>query len=423
MRIAIDARELLGRPTGVGRYLAELLACWTRSPDASRHALVLIAPNPLSDLSAGVIGRGGATVAMEVVPGSGRVGWEQGALARAAKRVGAEVLFCPGYSGPALARMPMVVAIHDVSFWAHPEWFGPREGLRRRVTTWAAARRARTVLTISEFSRDEIVRWIGIPVERIRVTPLAAGGFFDPVAYGTEADIVGDSAGGTPASDVGSTPSGAEATGATASPNGSPGPNAGTGPRSAAAPPAGTPASQALVLTVGTILPRRHVDVLLRAFARVLPNAPHARLAIVGENRTQPPQDFAALARDLGIAERVALRSYVPDAELRSLYAAARAFVFLSTYEGFGLTPLEALSAGIPTLVYDTAVSREIYGDAAARAPIGDVEAVATHLRAMLTAPPDAAARARLAQTMRLRYDWHRTAAATLAAIEEAARS
>ena len=150
MRIAVDARELAGKPTGVGRYLAELLACWSREPAAARHEILLLTPGLLR-LPAGLIGTGGARVDSHVVPGNSpganRGGlahllWEQRPLPAAAVRLGADVLFCPGYSGPIVSRVPVVVSIHDVSFWAHPEWFAFKEGLRRRLTTWASAHHA-----------------------------------------------------------------------------------------------------------------------------------------------------------------------------------------------------------------------------------------------------------------------------------------
>jgi alpha-1,3-rhamnosyl/mannosyltransferase len=71
------------------------------------------------------------------------------------------------------------------------------------------------------------------------------------------------------------------------------------------------------------------------------------------------------VVRITGAGDRVRVRSYVPDDELGALYGRAAAFVFVSEYEGFGLTPLEALASGIPIVVLDTPVAREIYGSAA----------------------------------------------------------
>jgi glycosyltransferase involved in cell wall biosynthesis len=369
MRIGVDARELLGRPTGVGRYLAELLACWSRQPAAAPDEFLLFADRELT-LPAGLIGTGGASIATRVVPGGHGVRWEQLTFRRALAQEAVDVVFGPAYSGPILTRLPLVITLHDVSFCAHPEWFGAREGRRRRWLAWAAARRARTVLTVSYFSRHEIVRTLGVPATKVVVTYESAGGWFNPVG------------------DVGT-----------------------------AAPQA---AREPLVLYVGSLFNRRHVSVLVRAFAALARELPTARLVIVGENRTHPREDPEALARELGMGDRVSLRSFVSDAELADLYRRAAAFAFLSTYEGFGLTPLEALAAGVPIVVYDTPLSHEIYGDAALRTREGDVEGVTRALRTLLT---DEAARAQLlahADALLPRYTWERTAAATLDVLRRA---
>jgi glycosyltransferase involved in cell wall biosynthesis len=401
MKIAVDARELAGKPTGVGRYLAELLACWSREPAAAGHEFLLLTPGLLR-LPAGLIGSGGARIDSHVVPGNnpgasgvGHMLWEQRPLPAAAVRLRADVLFCPGYSGPIFSRVPVVVSIHDVSFWAHPEWFKSREGLRRRLTTWASAHRARLVLTLTAFSRDEIIRWLDVSPGRVRAIAPGTGGFFDPatlrdVSPRVRLNLVGQAA-------------------ATAA--------------AAASPVSPTSPTSRVVLTVGSIFNRRHVDHLIRAFSRVTTRLPDARLVIVGENRTHPYQDLEALARDLGVADRVELRSYVTDDELLALYGQARAFAFLSTYEGFGLTPVEAIVSGVPAVVSDTEVARETLSGLAHFVPHGDLEALARQLHSMLTAPPDPDQQLALARAARSRYPWTRTAAATLAALEEAARS
>src|SRR5687767_10033392 len=161
MRIAIDARELSGRPTGVGRYLAEILRAWGELAGAHSHDFVLCAPD-----SVDVPGDIGASVL--TTPGTGTV-WEQFALPRLVSRANADVLFAPGYTGPLLTFAPTVVTIHDVSFAAHPEWFGWREGLRRRVVTRLTAWKAARVITVSDFSKQEIVRHLGVPQSKVEV--------------------------------------------------------------------------------------------------------------------------------------------------------------------------------------------------------------------------------------------------------------
>jgi glycosyltransferase involved in cell wall biosynthesis len=128
------------------------------------------------------------------------------------------------------------------------------------------------------------------------------------------------------------------------------------------------------------------------------------------------------VADTFGVGDRVDLRQYVTDEELASLYARASVFVFLSEYEGFGLTPLEALTAEVPVVVLDTRVAREVCGPAAFYVQVRDIQGTAAIIRRLLTAPE--AARPLLAEAPRVlaRYDWDRAADATLAAIERIAR-
>jgi glycosyltransferase involved in cell wall biosynthesis len=369
MHVGVDARELTGRRTGVGRYLAELLARWTRAAWAAGDRLTLYLPEALGEAAAW-LGRGGASWDTAVLPGGRGTRWEQITLARAVRRDRPDVLFAPGYTAPILAGCPVVVAVHDVSFAAHPEWFRWREGLRRRVLARLSARRARAIVTISRFSQSEIVRCLKVPADRIEVIPLAVD---------THPSIR----------------AGAE--------------------RSAPASP------EPLVLYVGSIFTRRHLPVLVRAFARVAAAHPDLRLEIVGENRTHPREDLAAVARNAGVADRVRLRDWVPDAELARLYDRARAFAFLAEYEGFGLTPLEAMRAGVPAVVADTPVAREVYLDAPLYVDPRDEAAVAAALARVLDEGGDRRARIEAGRRVAARYSWADTADRTFRLLRRAA--
>lgn len=359
MKVLVDARELAGRPTGVGRYVGELLRRW-RAPSVARsHEIVLCAhqlPAAARELAPRSIETGHST---------GGTLWEQWTLPRIVSQEQPDVLFCPGYTAPLRARVPFVVTVHDISFVAHPEWFTFREGIRRRVLTRAAARRASAVLTESDFSAAEISQAFGLPSARLRVV------------------------------------------------------RPGVTLRRLPVPPL---PRETLILFVGTILNRRHVPDLIAAFARVLPHVRDARLVIVGENRTQPREDPAKIASRLKVSDAVELADYVSDARLTELYARARVFVFVSDYEGFGLTPLEALASGVPPIVADTAVAHEACGRAAMYVRPGHVDALARAIRTLLT---DDDARLRVleaAPSVLARYSWDRAAESTWRVLEQAAR-
>ena len=119
-----------------------------------------------------------------------------------------------------------------------------------------------------------------------------------------------------------------------------------------------------------------------------------------------------------GLLAQVRWHEYVSDDQLRELYAHARAFAFLSEYEGLGLTPLEALAAGVPPLLLDTAVAREGCGDAALYVPLGDLPRTTRALELLLF---DEVTRARILDAgsgVLERYNWSRAATKTLSVIE-----
>ena len=114
------------------------------------------------------------------------------------------------------------------------------------------------------------------------------------------------------------------------------------------------------MLFVGSVFNRRRLPATITAFAAATASRPEARLVIAGADRSYPALDLAGLATEAGVGARVELKQYVSEEDLTSLYGRAAVFVFLSEYEGFGLTPLEALSAGVPIVVLDTPVAREL---------------------------------------------------------------
>jgi glycosyltransferase involved in cell wall biosynthesis len=246
--------------------------------------------------------------------------------------------------------------IHDVSFVAHPEWFSWREGLRRRTLTRLGARRAARVITQSDFSKREITRLLGIDPSDIDVIYLGASSLQQPA----------------------------------------------------------TTERLPIVLYVGSLFNRRHIPELLEGFRRLAARLPEATLEIVGDNRTTPRIDVEQLIAASGVSDRVHWRSYISDTELAGLYSTASAFLFLSDYEGFGLTPVEAMSAGIPIVVLDTEISREIYGPAAEYVAWPDPDLIATSLERVLTADTH---RSRLIEAGILqveRYSWRECAQRTL---------
>jgi glycosyltransferase involved in cell wall biosynthesis len=373
MRIGIDARELCGRSTGVGRYLGGLLHMWALGDRARAHEFVLYAPEPIA------LPLDARRFPARTIAGSGGTWWEQALVPRAVAGDHLDVWFAPGYTAPLRLQTPTVVAIHDLSFVAHPEWFRLRDGVRRRWVTRQSAARAAAVITISEFSKRELIERLEVEATKIHVIPPGIG--------------AGDR---------------------------------GLETRGSVSP---VPSSQSLVpspynvLFVGSIFNRRHVTDLIRAFAPIARADRGASLDIVGDNRSYPREDLRETIAAHQLGDHVRWHEYVSEQQLAALYAEARAFAFLSEYEGLGLTPLEALVAGVPPLLLDTAVARESCGDAAIYVPMGDIPATTRALESLIFDEPTrqrilAAAPAELAK-----YNWPRAARETLAVLERAGQA
>lgn len=361
MRIGIDARELVGRPTGAGRYLSGLLREWATTGRACPHEFILYAPDRLA------IELDSHRFATRVVSGSPGTWWEQIRMPRTAGSDHLDAFFAPAYTAPLRLNVPTVVAIHDISYVAHPEWFRTREGLRRRWLTRQSAGRACAVVTISEFSRRQLIDELGVPGERVTVIP--------------------------------------------------------PGITSPAVPANRHSAREERVLFVGSILNRRRVPDLIRAFAIVARRRSGASLDLVGDDRTYPHQDLPRTIASEGLDGRVRWHRYVSDERLSDLYSRARVFAFLSEYEGLGLTPLEAMAVGVPAVLLDTVVARESCGDAALYVPLGGVTQTAQALEEALA---DQTTRSRLlaaAPAVLAKYSWPDAARRTLALIDSSVSS
>jgi glycosyltransferase involved in cell wall biosynthesis len=283
--------------------------------------------------------------------------WEQLALPVAARR--AELIYCPANLAP-LASRKNALGIHDVAPMRHPEWYGRAYARYQRALLPALARRARLVLTVSEFSMAEIVDCLGVRQERVTVVPNGVDQRFHPGADPEPARRAHGLDG-------------------------------------------------AYVLAVGTRIARKNLAALGPAARRLRELG--VELVAAGSARTYMRAEAGAPARQLG---------YVSDDNLPGLYAGATALVMPSLYEGFGLPCLEGMASGIPVVASDRGGLPELCGDAAILIDPDEPEALA---EAVVTAATDVHRRERLIAAGLDRAagrTWLRTAELTDAALAEA---
>lgn len=365
MRVGIDARELQGRPTGAGRYLRSLLRRWPADD-------VLIAYfNGTPPADPVLADRG---LVLRAVGDGRRRGllWQELELPAAAARDSLDVFFSPAYTCPLRLSLPRVTAVHDLSFFARPDEFPWRDGLRRRLLVRASLRASARVLACSAFTSGEIRSRFPDVARKVVHVPLGPDDDLPPAP-----------------------------------------------PREPARARLG--AQGPLLLSVGTLFHRRCVPELLRAVVTLAPAWPGLRLVAVGENRSHPFRDFSALAGQLGIDSQVRFAGFASEAALADHYAAADVALALSDYEGFGLPALEALSRGVPLVAADRPSLDEVAGDAALLVDPRDPRAIAAAVSRVLAEP--GLRRSMIERGLRRasRFSWAEAASRTRAVLAEAA--
>jgi glycosyltransferase involved in cell wall biosynthesis len=273
-----------------------------------------------------------------------------------------DVVHAPSVAVPPRGRVPLVVTVHDAAPLRFPDTY-PRRGRRFHAHGFAAAAlRADAIVAPTAAAADEVAEFTAIARERIR-----------PIHHGVDHTVATDEEVARTRDELG------------------------VGDRP-------------YVCWAGTLEPRKDVGVLVDAFARAVAadDLPH-RLVLAGPSGWLAGQ-AAVAERAAALGDRVLLVGAVEPGQLRALYRGADVFALPSKHEGFGLPVLEALAQGTTVLASDLPVLREVAGDAARFAPVGDVEAWAVSLGSLL-GDPDGRERLGVAGVARAAtFTWERCA-------------
>ena len=301
-----------------------------------------------------------------------RILWEQVAQPWAARYDRLDLLHVPVYVGPWNSPCPVVVTVHDLSFFLYPELFRRYNRLYLQALTRRTVARAVRVIADSASTRADILRLLGTPPEKVSVIPAGVGVEMRPIGAAEQMQALRRRYG----------------------------------------------LPEHIILYLGTLEPRKNLPLLLEAYAQLRRTGCTHRLVLAG-GKGWYYEDIEATVTRLGLREEVLFPGHVPDEELPLWYNAADLFVYPSLYEGFGLPPLEAMACGTPVITSNAASLPEVVGDAGLIVDAHSAPALAEAM-AQLLGDPQRRRQLRQAGLARARlFSWRATASKTAALYHE----
>jgi glycosyltransferase involved in cell wall biosynthesis len=364
VRILLDYRPALRQRTGVGQYVHELAAAMLPLLRAG-ESLVLFSSSWKDRLGRDPL-PGAAVVDARVPVRILNYAWhrlEWPGVERFAGPVDVVHSTHP-LLVPSRRHAIKVVTVYDLDFLDHPG--RTRAEIRRDYPALAAghAQRADLVVVISEHTARDVRTRLGVAPERIVLCRPGA-----PAASSDDP------------------------------------PHDGTGP----------------ILFVGTIEPRKNLPTLFAAYEQLLSRSPGAPPLILAGGAVEHSEEIlTGLRARAGLAGKVEYRGYVSDAERQALYASASMLVLPSFHEGFGLTAVEAMQAGVPVIASTAGALPEVVGSAGITVDPADAAGFSAAMERLLADPSERRRRAAAGRQQARLFSWTASAATLLAAYREA---
>jgi glycosyltransferase involved in cell wall biosynthesis len=315
MVIGIDCHNLEGKRTGMGRYLSNLLREWSKL-NAGQRFVLYFKDNIPDDIPRK------DNFESKILKSKSTAFFMHYLLPKAAEKDKVDLFFSPSYILPLKIsqKIRTAVTIHDISYEAHPEWFSWQNNILLRFVSKKSAQRADIILTPSEFTKKEIIEYYQVNPDKIFVLPLAADEKFRQMD--NENKEIKEKYN----------------------------------------------IKNKFIFYTGAIFNRRFIPECVEAFKQIAKKFPENQFLISGTNYTHPFVDISYIIKkaneDIG-REAILHTDYVDENDLVYLYNDADLFIWLSSYEGFGLPPLEALACGTPAMTTKMGSLPEAVGDSA----------------------------------------------------------
>jgi glycosyltransferase involved in cell wall biosynthesis len=371
VRVLIDATAVPADRGGVGRYVDELV------PELDRAGADLVLAVQARDVAhyralapRARVEAGPAAIGRRPV----RMAWEQTGLPALARRVGADVVHSPHYTMPLVAGRPVVVTLHDATFFSTPELHLRTKAVFFRTWTRLAVRRAAGLVVPSRATRDEVAAATGAAPDRMAVAYHGVDRDRFHAVDPSERERVRRTL------DIGDRP---------------------------------------YVAFLGTLEPRKNVPALIRAWVRACTDLDDPPALVLAGARGWDDAVDAALAE---VPDHLTVRvpGYLPLADLPGFLAGATVLAYPSLGEGFGLPVLEAMACGATVLTTRMLSLPEVGGDAVAYCGT-DEASIAAELRALLDDPARRAVLAAAAVERAAGFTWAAAARTHLEAYGRAA--
>lgn len=335
MRIGIDATALPAQPVGVGNYIIQFVKALAKMD--IDYELIVFAQKGKRDL---FDIPNDENLHWVIVPDKSpmyRLIWEQTTFPRLVHRAEVDLLHSLHYTQPVRLGCPSIVTIHDMTFFLFPDLHTRSKRLFFPFAIRSSVRRADALIAISESTRQDSIRLLGVSPQKIFTTQL---GITDEFRVVKDNELLAKV---RKKYDL----------------------------------------PEEFVLYVGLVEPRKNIPFLIRAYKSLADEGIKHNLVIVGRIGWMYQEVFKQI-EELGLEGRVQFTGYLPQDDLPMVYNLASLFVYPTKYEGFGLPALEAMACGTP--VVTTAISSlpEIVGDAGMLIPPGDEQALASAMAEVL---------------------------------------
>jgi glycosyltransferase involved in cell wall biosynthesis len=319
-KIDIDCCNLYKKRTGVGRYLSNLLNVWMVN---SVKNINLYYKNELSgDFFNNYEGYKNIIVPHGIIKKNQY--WTNIKLYSKLLNSDSEIYFTPNYTIPALPiHQKKVVTIFDISYISNPEWFPMDQRLALNLLTGHTIRNSSLILTGSNATKNEILKYYNLDEKKIKVTALG-------VDYNLR-DALNISK--NQAREILSKK---------------------------------YKINEKVILFVGLLMNRRNIDVTIRALNKInRKNNNSVSFVIIGKDHTFPKINFERIIESENQIKNIVKLTYISDDELKLFYRLSDCFICASSCEGFNITPLEAMYLGVPVVTSRMSSLPEVVGSAA----------------------------------------------------------